>query len=130
MAGSVTVAHYAIGHVRRVEVSWTGDAADGTVPATVLPSFEGRLLALVTNPGAVAPTNLYDITMPTGIGDDRLQGVGANRSTTNTESAPVVYSGSTVHPWVDGDETLTFTLANNAVVSATGVAVLYYTPGA
>lgn len=130
MAGTVTIAHYAIGMVRRVEVSWTADAADGSVPATALPSFEGRLLALVTNPGGTAPTDNYDITLVSGIGDDRLQGVGANRHTTNTESAPVVYSGSTVHPWVDGDEVITFTLAGNAVNSADGLAVLYYTPAA
>jgi hypothetical protein len=130
MAGTVTIAHYPIGQVRRLEVTWTADAADGSVPATALPSFEGRLLALITNPGATAPTDNYDITAPSGIGDDRLQGVGANRDTVNTESAPIVYSGSTVHPWVDGDETLTFTLAGNVVNNATGVAVLYYTPGA
>lgn len=128
MAGTVTIAHYELGLVRRIEVSWTADAADGSVPATALPAFEGRLLALVTNPGAVAPTDDYDITAPSGIGDDRLQGVGANRDAAATESAPVVYSGSTVHPWVDGDETLTFTLANNSVNSATGLAVLFYTP--
>ena len=130
MAGTVTIAHYAIGHVRRIEVSWVADVAAATVPATALPSFEGRLLALVTNPGATAPTANYDITLVSGIGDDRLQGVGANRHTTNTESAPVVYSGSTVHPWVDGDEVITFTLAGNAVNSADGLAVLYYTPAA
>lgn len=128
MAGTVAITHYELGLVRRIEVSWVGDAADGTVPATALPAFEGRLLALVTNPGATAPTANYDITLPSGIGDDRLQGVGANRHTTSTESAPIVYSGSTVHPWVDADETLTFTIANQAVNSALGVAVLFYTP--
>lgn len=128
MAGTVTITHYELGAVRRIQVDWVADAADATVPATALPKFEGRLLALVTNPGATAPTDNYDITLVSGIGDDRLQGVGANRDTANTESAPVVYSGSTVHPWVDGDETMTFTLANNAVNSALGTAVLFYTP--
>lgn len=130
MAGTVSVAHYQLGQVRRIEVTWTADVAAATVPATALPSFEGRLLALITDPGATAPTDNYDITLVSGIGDDRLQGVGANRDTSNTESAPIVYSGSTVHPWVDGDEVMTFTLSGNAVNSATGVAVLYYTPTA
>lgn len=128
MAGAVTITHYALGAIRRVQIDWVADAANATVPATALPAFEGRLLALVTNPGATAPTDNYDITLVSGIGDDRLQGVGANRDTANTESAPVVYSGSTVHPWVDADETMTFTLANNAVNSALGTAVLFYTP--
>ena len=128
MAGTVTITHYEVGLVRRIQVDWVADAADGSVPATALPSIEGRLLALVTNPGGTAPTDNYDITLPSGEGDDRLQGVGANRDTANTEAAPIVYAGTSLHPWVDGDETLTFTLANNAVNSATGRAVLYYTP--
>lgn len=129
MAGSVAITHYELGLVRRIEIAWTADAADGSVPATALPAIEGRLLVIITNPGAVAPTDNYDITLPsTGIGDDRLQGLGANRDTANTESTPILYAGSTAHPWVDADETLTFTLANNIVNSATGLAVFFYTP--
>lgn len=128
MAGSVTVTHYELGVVRRIQVDWTADAADGSVPATALPAFEGRLLALVTNPGATAPTDNYDITLVDDEGADRLQGVGADRDTVNTEQVPVVYSGSAVPPVVDEDETLTFTLANNAVNSAVGRALFYYSP--
>ncbi len=128
MAGSVTVTHLAVGFVRRIQIDWVADAAAATVPATAIPKFEGRLLALVTNPGATAPTDNYDITLIDDEGADRLQGVGANRDTTNTEQVPVVYSGSAVPPVVDGDETLTFTLAGNAVNSALGRAILYYTP--
>lgn len=128
MAGTVTVTHYAVGLIRRIQVDWVADAADGSVPATALPSFEGRLLTLTTNPGATAPTDNYDITLVDAEGADRLQGVGANRDTANTEQVPVVYSGSAIPPVVDGDEVLTFTLANNSVNSALGRALLYYTP--
>jgi hypothetical protein len=128
MAGTVTITHYAVGRVRRIQVDWVADAADGSVPATALPKFEGRLLALTTNPGATAPTDNYDITLVDDEGADRLQGLGANRDTANTEQVPIVYSGTAVAPIVDGDETLTFTLANNAVNSALGRALLYYSP--
>lgn len=129
MAGSTTVTHYTHGFVRRVVVDWVGDAADGTVPDTLLPSFEGRLAELTTNPGAVAPTDNYDLTLIDDEGADRLQGLGANRDTANTESLPVVYAGSTVHPPVGTYEGLTLKLANNAVHSATGRVILVYTLG-
>lgn len=131
MAGSsVTITHFTQGVVRRVQVDWVADDATGAVPATALPKFEGRLLACITNPGATAPTANYDITLVDDEGADRLQGVCANRHTTSTEQVPVVYSGSTVPPVVDGDETLTFTLANNIVNSASGRAIFFYAPGA
>lgn len=128
MAGSTTVAHYTIGSVRRIVVDWVGDAADGTVPDTILPVFEGRLMELHTNPGAVAPTDNYDITMTDAEAIDRLQGVGANRDTANTEQAIVVFSGSTIHPVVSRSDVLTLTIANNAVHSATGRIILIYGP--
>lgn len=128
MAGTVTVTHYPVGVIRRIVVDWVADAADGSVPATALPQIEGRLLALATNPGSTAPTANYDITLPSAEGDDRLCGAGANRHTSNSEIAVVAFASSSVHPPVDGDETLTFTLANNSVNSALGRAIIYYTP--
>lgn len=128
MAGSTTVTHYTIGHVRKVVVDWVADAAAGTIPDTVLPVLEGRLMELTTNPGAVAPTDNYDITLEDGEGVDRLQGVGVNRDTANTETAIPVYSGSTVHPVVSRSDVLTLKIANNSVNSATGRIILLYGP--
>ncbi len=128
MAGTVTLTHYTVGHVRKIVADWVADAANGSVPDTVLPAFEGRLAELTTDPGATAPTDLYDLTLVDGDGVDRLQGLGANRSATVTQSVPIVYSGSTVHPPVGIWDTLTLKLANNIVNSATGRVVLIYTP--
>ncbi len=128
MAGSTTTTHETLGHVHRVIVDWVADAADATVPDTVLPRFEGRIAELTTNPGATAPTDNYDLTLIDDEGSDRLQGLGANRDTSNTETVPVVYSGSTIHPPVALGETLTLKLANNAVNSATGRVILLVTP--
>lgn len=128
MAGSVTITHYTIGHVRKIVAEWTADAADGSIPATVLPKFEGRLMELTTNPGAVAPTDNYDITLVDDQGVDRLQGVGANRDTANTETAIPVYSGSTIHPVISRSDVLTLTFAGNSVNSAVGVAIILYGP--
>ena len=128
MAGSTTVSHFAIGRVRRIQVDWVADAAAATVPDTVLPSLEGTLFVLTTNPGAVAPTDNYDLTLIDDEGADRLQGLGANRDTANTESVPLVYGTGAIPPVVDGDEVLTLKWAGNAVNSATGRVILYYTP--
>jgi hypothetical protein len=128
VAGSTTVTHYTIGHVRRIVVDWVADAAAATIPDTLLPVFEGRLMELTTNPGAVAPTDNYDITIEDAEGVDRLQGVGANRDTANTESAIPVYSGSTVHPVVSRSDALTLKIAGNSVNSATGRIILLYGP--
>jgi hypothetical protein len=128
MAGTVTLTHYALGYVRRIEAACTADAADGSFPATALPAFEGRLVQLITNPGATAPTDNYDITLVDVDGADRLQGVGMNRDTANTEQAAVVFSGTALHPVVDAGETLTLTIAGNAVNSATTRIVLFYAP--
>lgn len=128
MAGSTTTTHYTIGHVRKVVVDWVADAAAATVPDTVLPRFEGRLAELTTDPGATAPTDNYDITLIDGDGVDRLQGVGANRDTANTETVPVVYAASTVHPPISLADVLTLKIAGNAVNSATGKITLIYTP--
>lgn len=126
MAGTVTITHYALGNVRRINFSVVADASNGSVPDTVLPKFQGRLLGLHTNPGATAPTANYDITIEDGDGLDRLQGVGANRHTTTSEQVPVVYTSTSVNPPVSLDEALTLKFANNSVNSALIVGNLYY----
>lgn len=128
MAGSTTLTHYQIGHVRRIVVDWVGDAGDGTVPDTDLPRIEGRLMELTTNPGAVAPTDNYDVKITDAEGVDRLQGVGVDRDTANTESAIPVYSGSTIHPVVSRSDVLTLKITGQAVHSATGRVILLYGP--
>jgi hypothetical protein len=129
MPGSVTITHYTLGNIRRINFSIVADAAAATVPDTVLPKFQGRLIGLHTNPGATAPTDNYDITLEDADGLDRLQGVGANRHTTTSQQVPVVYSGTSVNPPVSMDETLTLKVANNAVNSALIVGNLYYSLG-
>lgn len=129
MAGTVTLTHYTLGNIRRINFSVVADASDGSVPATALPKFQGRLLGLHTNPGATAPTDNYDITLIDDDGLDRLQGVGANRDTSNSEQVPIVYSGTSVNPPVSSDETLTLTIAGNSVNSALIVGNIYYSLG-
>lgn len=126
MAGTISYTHEKTGNVRVVRVNWTGDASDGSVPSLVLPAFGGRLLALETNPGATAPTTLYDIAVTDQHGHDVLQGVGTNRHATSTEKVAVVYSGTAIHPPVAQGDTLTLALTNNSAAAATGEIDIYY----
>lgn len=130
MAGTVAITHASLGHVRKVFAACTADAADGSFPATAIPSFEGRLLAIVTNPGAVAPQDNYDVTLVNQHGYDVLQGLGANRDTTNTEQVPILYLGTSTHPAVAYSDVLTLTIAGNNVNSAITQIELYYALGA
>lgn len=126
MAGTVTTAHELRAPVRALRFTIVADAADASVPDTELPKFSGRLLALETNPGATAPTANYDITIEDQHGHDVLEGVGGDRSAASTEKAAVVYTGTSIHPAVAADDTLTLKVANNLVNSAEITAVLYY----
>ncbi|MGE0363365.1 MAG: hypothetical protein AB7R67_21815 [Vicinamibacterales bacterium] len=129
-AGTVTQTHYRTGNVRKVVFAVTGDAANGTVPATAISvPLEGRLIQLITDPGATGPTDNYDITIVDGNGLDVLQGAGANRDTANTEAVAIVFSGTSVHPVVDETDTLTLTIANTSVNSATITITLVYALG-
>jgi hypothetical protein len=129
MAGTVTLEHSTLGNVRRITFTATADAADATFPATVLPAFQGRLIALHTNPGATAPQDNYDITLPDQDSIDRLQSVGLNRHTTNSQQVPVVYSSTSLNPPVHQGDVLTLTIAGNNVNSAIVVGSLYYSTG-
>ena len=129
MAGSVAVTHVRISNIRKVVLACVGDAATGSIPDTVLPAFEGLLLALGTAPGSPQPTSLYDITIVDQFARDVIEGVGANRSQTLPEKANIVFSGTGTHPPVDEADTLTFKVANQSVASAQFTVTLYYSLG-
>lgn len=128
--GTITQAFVNAGHVRRVTLTCTASADDGSFPDTVLTQkIEGRLLKLVTNPGAVQPTDNYGVTLVDQHGHDVLEGVGATRDTLNTEEASIIYAGTGTHPVVDESDTLTLKLASNIVHSAVVVVDLYWALG-
>ena len=125
MASSVTETLSKLGPVCCLTLAVTAHT-DGTVTAYPLTKkFSGRLLALETDPGATAPTDNYDITITDANGLDVLQGVGANRHTSTTQMAAIVFSGTSVHPPVSMGDTLTLNVANNSVNGATFTIKLY-----
>lgn len=83
MAGTVVVTNKRHGPIRKAILTWTasaGGAADGTF------DMDGTILRIVTSPGAVAPTTLYDIVITDADAFDLAQGLLANRSATVAEN--------------------------------------------
>jgi len=115
-AQSVTIEESQIGNVCRIKWSWTS-ATGGTVTSPTVSSYYGEVLALLTDPGATAPTDNYDITIEDPDGYDVMQGAAANRDTANTEQTV-----PTAKSVAFGALTLKVTNAGDAKL---GVAVLY-----
>lgn len=86
MAGTVTVVESQANGICKIKWSWTS-ATGGAADLITTKSYFGEVIALVTDPGATAPTDDYDITITDVEGYDVLQGAGANRDTANTETA-------------------------------------------
>lgn len=113
-----------VGHVRRIVIDWTSDDTTGAVTATTK-KIVGQLIKVVTNPGATAPTDNYDIVISDADGLDLLSSLAlgaavaptlANRDTADTE---------VVHLWALSVVTTGFPLTGTApiVCSTLSVAV-------
>jgi hypothetical protein len=106
-------------------ITWTDDTAGTTL--AVNPATYGitgwYLYSAETDPGATAPTALYDITLVDANAVDIAGGTLMNRSATVTE---LVNVGSASHgfPVIRGN--FTFTLSGNAVNNATGIVILTF----
>lgn len=102
----------------------TADSADGSFPATASSSdIEGYVILVVTNPGATAPTDNYDITLTDEDSVDVMGGELANRDTSNSEQAIPLVGNAYSPRWVQ--ETLTLNISNNSVNSAIIVVKVY-----
>jgi len=99
-------------------ITWTSDGS-GNASVSV-PRLVGTLVRVVTDPGAAAPTDDYDIVLNDEAGIDILAGQGANRDTANSEHfCPGVAlkdgtTTQTVPPTVAGDCTLVVSNAGSA----------------
>jgi hypothetical protein len=111
--------------IEKLTIDWTADDADGSVPdlAVVL---NGYLIKAITNPGATAPTDNYDVTLedPADNALDAAGGQLGNRDTANTEQVyPVVTSGALSPVLLLG--TYNVAVGGNSVNSATGRLILF-----
>ncbi len=84
MAGTVTTVEVKVFSIKRVTFTWESSAG-GAADATTTDVFDGKLLAVTTDPDATAPTDNYDVEVQDADGRDLLLGAGANRDTAVTE---------------------------------------------
>lgn len=129
-ASSATEAWEAIGsEIDVVTISWTAHT-DGSFTSYAIHSspyylgtrVKGCLFYVITNPGSVAPTDDYDITLLNSDGIDIAGGQLANRDTATSEDVKL-----TTARCVNGP--LTVTISNNIVASATGTIILFFGGG-
>lgn len=93
----VTVTEDRAPGITKITWNWTS-ATDGTASASTSHTYTGKVRRIVTDPGATAPTDDYDITLTDGDGYDLLDGNGVNLDTSVTEVRAVtgVVFGSTL----------------------------------
>jgi len=105
-----------------IMLDWLADDTDGSVPDTDIKWPIGGILSHVTtNPGATAPTDLYDIVLEDRDGVDVMGGALGNRATATSEVAyPKEPAGAVNMNGVPVLGELTFKLTNNSVNSALG----------
>lgn len=118
-ASSVTEEWKTLGNnIDVINLSWTA-AADGSFTNyTILRKINSCLFYVVTNPGATAPTDNYDITL---LNDDSIDVADSellNRDTATSEDVKL-----TTPRCIYGD--LVLTISNNSQASATGVIRLF-----
>ena len=109
-------------------LAWTSDSVTGAVSATtstaVTDLIAGKYIVLVvTDPGATAPTDDYDITITDANGVDVMGGALANRDTANTEQTmPAILTGLYFPRPIATALTLNVTAAGNSKV---GTVIIY-----
>jgi hypothetical protein len=103
--------------VKHIYATWTSDSDGGATATTEFP-YDGALLFFVTDPGATAPTDNYDVAITDNNSVDVLAGKGADRDTSTTEYVLASDLGAV------SSSKLTFTVTN-AGESKVGVIHLY-----
>lgn len=87
-AGTVVITETVHGSVKKIRAAFVAgtDGDAGTASGTTAHAYDGKVIALVTDPDdALAPDDNWDLVVTDADGDDVLAGAGANRDTANTE---------------------------------------------
>jgi len=117
------------GPIRKVIAAWTSDDTSGAVSGTCA-QISGKLVKCVTDPGAAAPSDNYDIAITDPEGLDVLANCTnslANRDTANTEQVDLELSdgAASIAAYPVVCDALTFAVTN-AGNSKNGQIILYH----
>lgn len=133
MAGSsMSFLYHEVGTIRKIVADWVSDDTTGAVTGTTK-KISGELIKAVTDPGATAPSDDYDVAITDEEGVNVLGNCVdnlADRDTANTEEVYFLVSnlaatdpGGNIHPVVCDKLTIAVTNAGN---SKAGQLILYY----
>lgn len=111
-------------NLRLVSGAWTSDDATGAVSEAYSGVANGFVCLVVTDPGATAPTDDYDITITDSDGVDIMGGTLANRDATATEQAVPQIGNAYGCRFVAGAFTVNITNAGNSKVGTVKVYVV------
>jgi len=126
MAGNVKVASNTLnnGNVVAIELQWTGDAVNGSVPSTAVPTAkyacDGFVLCNVAvSNGPIAPTSGYTVRVFNSQSIDVLEGAGVGLTATAqsfgvSSAIPPIYGG------------ITLSITGNTQAGASGKVVVYF----
>ncbi len=124
-----TVTYEETGPINTIKVAWTSDDAAGTFTATTK-IISGALLVGITDPGATAPTDNYDVTIKDDEGLDVLGNCDddlVDRDTANSERVDfIVATAAGGRPVVNSKLTIAGAACGNA---KTGQVIIHWTPG-
>lgn len=113
-------------NISTVTWTWVADPATGAVTCAASTVLRGWVFLAETDPGATAPTALYDIALNNTLSTDVFGGALNDRSATVSEQTPPqIRTSAGVYGtrWVYG--TLTPAFTNQSVNSATGKLKIY-----
>lgn len=113
------------GDVRLFQVSYVTASSGETFTCSTGKDITGWIILVETDPGATAPTTLYDITLVNANGRDVMGGALADRSATAAEAVLPSISSTSTPVFNDGALTITVTAAGN---SKTAEILIYYLP--
>jgi hypothetical protein len=126
MAGNVRIASNSLsnGAVVAIEMNWTGDAINGSVPDTAFPTARYQCDGFVVSNvalsiGDIAPTSGYTVRVYNSQGIDMLEGAGVGLST-----IPYAFGVSSNIPPAYGG--ITLSVSGNSVPLAKGKIVVYF----
>ena len=126
-AKSITTSLTVLGSVQRMilEIDWTDDTNGTAMPVNIgtLGLTGWYLVQAKTIPGSPAPTNGYNITLPTIDNEDLALGLLASRSSSSVQRVAISSSNVTYPMMIDN---FVFALAGNSVNGAKGIIKLIF----
>ena len=129
-SNTITLGSYPEQNLKVVTFTWVGDDGNGSVPNATTSTAQTNEIQgwycfmAITNPGATAPLDNYDIVINDADSVDIFGGKLMNRDTTNSEQAVPLVGGAYMGRTITG--AITMVMTNQTNVDAVGTLQLFF----